>query len=106
MASINPKTITKSDPSRVVIEWDDEHRTEYSTVQLRGLCPCAACVNELTGRRMHDPQSVPSDLETRDVKLVGHYAITIAFSDGHSTGIFPFAFLRENDPGSTQAQSS
>ncbi len=72
-------------------------------MQLRGLCPCAACVNELTGRRMHDPKSVPSDLETRDVNLVGHYAITIAFSDGHSTGIFPFAFLREHDPASSQA---
>jgi len=106
MASINPSVITKSDPLRLVIEWDDGHRTEYSTVQLRGLCPCAACVNEVTGRRMHDPLSVPADLQTQDVSLVGHYAVTIAFSDGHSTGIFPFAFLRENDPGQSQASSS
>ncbi len=99
MASINPSVITKSDPKRIVIEWDDGHKTDYSTKELRGLCPCAACVNELTGRRMHDPMSVPDDIETRTVSLVGHYAITIGFSDSHSTGIFPFAYLRENDPG-------
>jgi len=29
---------------------------------------------------------------------VGNYAITIYFADGHSTGIFPYRFLRENDP--------
>ena len=105
MASIQPRVITKSDPTRLVIEWDDGHRTEYSTPELRGLCPCAACVNELTGQRMHDPKSVPADLETREVSLVGHYAVTIAFSDGHSTGIFPFAFLRENDLGPNKQPS-
>lgn len=98
MASIDPRVITKSDPTCVEIEWSDGHTTVYTTPELRGLCPCAACVNELTGRRMHDPASVPADLATRAVTLVGRYAIAIAFSDGHETGIFPFAFLRENDP--------
>jgi DUF971 family protein len=100
MPSIHPRVITKSDPTQLVIEWDDDHKTRYTARELRGICPCANCVNELTGQRMHDPESVPADLETRDVSLVGHYALTIAFSDSHSTGIFPFAYLRERDPGS------
>ena len=28
----------------------------------------------------------------------GNYALALRFSDGHETGIFPFRFLRENDP--------
>lgn len=103
MASIQPRVITKSDPSKLVIEWDDDHVTTFTAAELRGLCPCAACVNELTGIRMHDPASVPNDLETREVNLVGHYAVSIAFSDSHATGIFPFAYLRERDPGATPA---
>ena len=98
MTSVNPKVITKSDPSKVEIEWDDGHKTVYSSAQLRGICPCAACVNELTGVRMHDPKSVPGDMTTTGVELVGLYAIGIAFADGHNTGIFPFSMLRKNDP--------
>lgn len=97
-ASCQPKVITKSDPRRIVIEWTDGHRTTYPTARLRGLCPCAACVDELTGVRRHDPASVPDDLEHAEVELVGLYALGIRFADGHSTGIFPFTFLRENDP--------
>ena len=103
MASIQPTVITKSDPTRLVIEWDDGHTTTYSAAELRGLCPCAACVNELTGVRMHDPGSVPASLTTSEVALVGHYALSIGFSDSHATGIFPFAFLREQDPGARPA---
>jgi len=98
MTGANPKVITRSDPTKVEIEWDDGEKTVYTAAQLRGICPCAACVNELTGRRMHDPRSVPPDMTTTNVELVGLYALGIAFADGHATGIFPFAFLRRNDP--------
>ena len=70
----------------------------YTTAELRGLCPCAHCVDELTGVRRHDPASVPADLVHSDVRLVGNYALAIRFGDGHDTGIFPFSYLRENDP--------
>ena len=42
--------------------------------------------------------SVPTDLTQSGVELVGNYAISIRFSDGHQTGIYPFRMLRENDP--------
>ena len=97
-ASCQPKVITKTDPGQIVIEWTDGHETVFPTATLRGLCPCAACVDELTGVRRHDPASVPPSLEHQNVELVGLYALGIRFGDGHDTGIFPFAFLRENDP--------
>lgn len=98
MASTQARRITRSDPARLEIEWDDGHHTLYTAAQLRGLCPCARCVNELTGVRMHDAHAVPDDLTHTDVQLVGRYAITIRFADGHDTGIYPFAMLRANDP--------
>jgi DUF971 family protein len=47
---------------------------------------------------MIDPASVPADLRQSDLALVGNYAITMWFSDGHHTGIYTFEYLRENDP--------
>lgn len=93
-----PKVITRSDPTEVVIEWDDGLSSRFTAAELRGFCPCARCVNEVTGVRMHDPQSVPTELTHTDVRLVGHYALALRFSDGHDTGIYPFRFLREHDP--------
>ena len=93
--SPQPRTITRSDPRRLVIEWDNGDRTTLTTVELRSICPCAACVDELTGVRRHDPGSVAEDLVHADVRLVGNYAITMSFSDGHATGIYPFPMLWE-----------
>ncbi len=94
--SPRPRTITRSDPSRVEIEWEDGERTAFSAAELRSICPCAACVDELTGARRHDPGSVPDGLTHLEVRLVGNYALTIRFSDGHSTGIYPFGMLWEH----------
>ena len=98
MASSQPRVITKSDPSRIVIEWSDGHVTNYSAAQLRSICPCAGCVDEISGVRTHDPATVPEDLTQANTVMVGHYAISMRFSDGHSTGIYPYVFLREKDP--------
>ena len=91
-----PVKITRSDPRRIEFEWDSGERTVLTAVELRALCPCAGCVDELTGVRRHDRASVPQDLVHGDVRLVGNYALTMTFSDGHSTGIYPFPFLWEH----------
>jgi ATP-binding protein involved in chromosome partitioning len=94
-----PIKIGRRDPGRVTIDWADGHRTEYPTAVLRRLCPCAQCIHELTGQPLLDPASVPDDLTQSGVHLVGSYAIAVQFADGHSTGIYTFAALRQNDPG-------
>ena len=103
MTSTTPRVITRSDPSQVRIEWSDGHETVYSAQQLRAMCPCARCVDEMSGVRTHDPASVPTDLTQKDLVMVGNYAISLQFSDTHNTGIFPFAMLRKNDPGTSAA---
>ncbi|MDA1267087.1 MAG: DUF971 domain-containing protein [Planctomycetota bacterium] len=101
-SATQPVRIGRRDPARVVIEWADGHTTEYSTAQLRRLCPCAQCIHELTGRQLLDPASVPDDLTQRDVRLVGNYAIAVQFADGHNTGIYTFVALRAKDPGAAE----
>ena len=98
MSAHQPRVIQRSDPTRIAIEWADGHTTVYAPSELRRRCPCAQCVNEVTGERMLDPASVPDGLTQSDLRLVGNYALALRFSDGHETGIFPFPFLRENDP--------
>jgi DUF971 family protein len=98
MNSFQPLVIRRSDPSRVEIEWADGHRTQYSAAELRGICPCAGCVNEVTGLRTHDPLAVPADLTQSNARFVGNYGLAVRFSDGHETGIYSFRYLREQDP--------
>jgi len=90
-----PRVITKSDPSKLAIDWFDGGTTTLTAVELRDICPCAHCVDEHSGVRRHDPATTSADIETRNVSLVGHYALSIDFSDGHSTGIFTYKMLRE-----------
>lgn len=96
MTDATPIVIRRSDPGRVEIEWSDGATTAFTAAEMRALCPCAQCVNELSGVRMHDPDSVPADLTQSGFKLVGHYAVAMTFSDGHHTGIFTFPFLRRH----------
>ena len=38
------------------------------------------------------------DLKATRAELVGNYALTLLFSDGHSTGIYSFEYLRRECP--------
>lgn len=37
---------------------------------------------------------MPPDITPRVISSVGNYGITISWSDGHSTGIYSFEYLR------------
>jgi DUF971 family protein len=79
----------------VKFTWDDGAKTELSGRMLRQVCPCAACVDEWTHKRTFTPESIPADVTIRETRPVGNYALGIQFSDGHSTGIFNWKYLRE-----------
>ena len=94
----NPVAIRRVDDREVHITWADGHQTVYANRYLRESCPCAACVDELTGRRTLDPRSVRPDVRAEEISLVGRYAVKVRWSDGHSTGIYTFARLRADCP--------
>ncbi len=80
------------------IKWSDGHESQYGAITLRGDCPCAACVNELTGERTVVIEDIAKDLAILKANLVGNYAVGFGFSDGHSTGLYSFDHLRKMCP--------
>ncbi len=79
----------------LTVEWKDGAVSHFSLVGLRDACPCASCVDELTGRKVLDPKTIPAGIHIRSCDYVGNYAIRIAWSDGHDSGIYSFRFLRD-----------
>ncbi|HKJ00308.1 MAG TPA: DUF971 domain-containing protein [bacterium] len=88
-----PKDIVYADD--LTIHWRDDVVAHYPFFYLRDVCPCASCVNELTGEKMLDPKKIAPDVHIRKADYVGNYALRIEWSDGHDTGIYAFRFLRE-----------
>lgn len=85
-----PYAINRRDDG-LLVEWDAAgHSFLYPARDLRLACPCAACVEEMSGRPLLDPASVPSDIRPVSVALVGSYGIRVVWSDGHGTGIYTF----------------
>lgn len=70
------------------VTWGEQGTARYPVRRLRCECGCAQCVDERTGTRTLDVNSVPGDIGITDVQLVGNYAVKFAFSDGHDTGIY------------------
>lgn len=93
-----PAEIRKKGGGKMLIAWEDGHKSEYTFQWLRQHCPCALCINEITGEKMLDPKSVPERLQGLKAELVGNYALRFDFSDGHNTGIFTFELLRKICP--------
>ncbi len=96
----------------IEIQWDDGQMTRWTAGQLRSACPCATCrekkrageSNDDRADELESPKSlglpVLSAAEARPLAIesmrpVGNYAYNISFSDGHSSGLFQLAMLRE-----------
>ena len=95
MLNFNPRSIEKVEDAQLRIVWEDEHETVLDFVSLRRQCPCAACKDEWTGEPLIDPAAVPDTLAASRADIVGNYALSFAFSDGHGTGIYSFELLRK-----------
>ena len=79
----------------LTIEWRDGLVCHYPFISLRDACPCAECVDEITGEKVLDSSSIPSDVHIEKAEYVGNYALRFDWSDGHDSGIYAFRFLRE-----------
>ncbi len=82
----------------LVVRWTDSHLSRLSYKLLRQKCPCARCQAMREGKNHF--HILPSDtffqnLNLVDIQPVGNYAVRLLWNDGHRTGIYPFAFLRE-----------
>ena len=95
---IFPTALSLTDDNRLLIDWSDGQRRKYTVRGLREACPCATCREK--HRQPVDPFALPTlkQVQTEPLKIagmqpMGNYAYSIAFSDGHDTGIFAFDLL-------------
>jgi ATP-binding protein involved in chromosome partitioning len=90
-----PKEVDTKDPSVTIITWEDNKVARYPNRYLRSMCPCAQCVNEVTGERMIKVENIDPAVRIVAVAPVGRYALHFQWSDGHGTGLYSFDTLRK-----------
>jgi ATP-binding protein involved in chromosome partitioning len=76
-----PTNIQQAGADVLAITWNDGVESHYRVFDLRAACPCAQCVDELTGKRILEPKNVDPEVQ-------------IKWSDGHDTGIYSWIRLR------------
>ncbi|MGB7847205.1 MAG: DUF971 domain-containing protein [Candidatus Acidiferrum sp.] len=87
----------------VDITWADGHSSHFEFGFLRDHCPCATCNDERAKKESHAAMNLPASPllpmykpkpRAQAATQMGNYAIQINFTDGHSTGIFSYDYLR------------
>ena len=97
--SITPTNINADRDQKVMtIVWSDGKMCSYRFGALRDACPCATCRDSSPNEAEIDPLELPL-LDTRatmmrKLELVGNYALTIEWEDGHHFGIYNWEYLR------------
>jgi DUF971 family protein len=89
-----PLEIGRANAHDIQIRWSDGAVHTYPARRLRLKCPCALCVDEVTGAVRVNDAHLPQNVIPLQVAVNGHYAMSVTWSDGHNTGIYPFRFLR------------
>lgn len=95
-------TGVKADKSKRVltITWSNGRSCDYPFAGLRAICPCVTC------KGGHDNMGGPPDLDLlhntqnddlmlEAINQVGGYALQLVWNDGHDTGIYTWAYLRQ-----------
>lgn len=106
-----PRRLDLKKDRGLTVEWADGTTSYYSIAYLRRMSPSAEA-RQLREEMARNPLTVlPSGpgkgagaggtgepLMAESAESVGNYAIRIRFSDGHQTGLYSWAYLREIDP--------
>jgi len=93
-ASEPPESIDITPTSEFLVRWPGGQVDTIPSRRLREICPCAACIEEFTGKQLLDPATIPADIHPSEISPVGNYAIQVTWSDGHSTGLYTWQTLR------------
>jgi DUF971 family protein len=81
----------------LAIQWKDGAESYLPLEPLRRACPCASCGGEpdvLGNIARPDVSYTASSFELLGWEMIGGYALQPRWADGHSTGLYSFAYLR------------
>lgn len=95
MKPIFISSIKQKDNYTFSVVWSDEVSQDFRLSHLQRNCPCAACVDEATGKRLVEANAIHDNVMAISIKSVGRYAIKIQYTNGCSAGIYSFDFLRQ-----------
>lgn len=87
-----------NDGETLVIKWQDNVEHVISAFNVRFMCPCAHCVDEITGEKIVKETDIPPDVKITESVPVGRYGVRFNFTDpspGAGAGIYTFSFLRK-----------
>ena len=90
----------------LAIAWSDGRETYVPLETLRRSCPCAVCKGEPDVLGRGDKPDVKYSAASFDLdshQMVGGYGWQPKWADGHASGIFSVALLRQLDPATPRA---
>ncbi len=94
-----PTQIKKIDNTALRVQWSDGKVSEIALTKLRDECPCVHCKGESVLFESYIPIKTPFKAagyyEIDKIEVMGNYAITIKWKDGHDTGIYTWDILRK-----------
>ncbi len=96
-ATYHPLAVEKIG-QELAIAWSDGTESFIALEAMRRACPCAACAGEpdVTGEVVRPRVNYgPGSFELMSWQTVGGYAIQPRWGDGHQTGLYSYALLRQ-----------
>ena len=105
MSDPAPRHLDLKKDEGLIVTWADGSVSRYPVAHLRKHSP-SADARALREEMEKNPLTVLPASAGRDsgplriegAEMVGNYAIKLRFSDGHDTGIYSWAYLREITP--------
>ncbi|MEM6507605.1 MAG: DUF971 domain-containing protein [Planctomycetota bacterium] len=102
---VHPVHLDLKRSEALTIRWSDGRVSVYPVGLLRRLSP-SADAQQTRQELAQNPLAVLASSSDRPLRIdriepVGRYAIRLVFSDGHQTGLYTWAYLRDIDPDNT-----
>ncbi len=90
---VKPTLTLSNDRSQLIVTYDDASSFELSAEMLRVMSPSAEVQGHSPSQRV--TVGGKQHVTIKELRPVGSYAVRIVFDDGHDTGLYSWAYLRE-----------
>lgn len=105
--AIHPEHLDLKRDEALTVRWSDRRVSVYPVAYLRRHSPSADAQQQREALAENPLTVLPSTggggpLRVERIEPVGRYAVRLVFSDGHHTGLYTWAYLRQIDPDPCQ----